>query len=84
MTTTLSSTWLKDLDKEREKELRAEYAASPVLRSVLKSILLRMREEKEKESISKSGYDNPNWTYLQADSCGYKRALQDIFNILDK
>jgi len=51
-----------------------------VLRQRLKEIC--QKEMEGSYDLSKSQYDCPNWQMLQADSVGYRRALDKILRLI--
>lgn len=79
----MKQSWTKGLDSDAEKEIRMAFKSSLVLRRRLEKLI----KDKEAEAIrvgrSKDGYDCPNWSYKQADTVGYTRALNDIINLLE-
>ena len=72
----------KGLDEQQAKEVTLTFNASAVLRERLISLLSEKSIAADKESMSKDGYDCPNWAYKQADMQGYKRALSEISSLL--
>lgn len=81
----MNTAWIKGLTKgsEYEKDVRAAYAESALIRKRLVEVLENMYMGAAKERLSASGYENPSWAFLQADAVGYARALQDILRILE-
>jgi len=68
------------MDTKDAQGMREEYKASRALR-------LRLKELCEEEiansyELSQSQYDCPNWQMKQADSVGYKRALEKIISLI--
>lgn len=78
----MKSSWVKGLQKERERDVRANFLEALVLRKRLSEILNEKVQESQRVNRAKSTYENPNWAYIQADSCGYERALQEIIELL--
>ena len=78
----MKSSWIKGLEADQAKQVGDAYDASALLRKRLSELLLEKYEACEKASISKDGYDSPNWVYLRADEIGYKRALSEILKII--
>lgn len=62
--------------------VREEYLSSPSLRKRLVELLIKKQEHSYNERISKSAYDNPNWSLLQADQVGYERAMKEVISLL--
>jgi len=79
----MKTAWLKGLSADSKKEMTASFKGSLVLRKRLQVLLDAKEKEFERSSISKDGYDSPNWAYKQADLVGYKRALSEINSLLD-
>lgn len=78
----MKHSWLKGLEEEREKDVRANFKEALVLRKRMKEILEEKIEENRRVSRSKSSFDTPNWPYLQADALAYERALFDIIDLI--
>lgn len=62
---------------KREFERQLEVSNSPVMRRLLE-IVVEKKELSATNSLSTNRYDNPNWAFVQADSVGYQRALEEI------
>lgn len=67
---------------EQEVELRQSFAAAHLLREKLIEVLLDKAALSQKLSISKDCYELAGWPYLQADTVGYQRALQEVVGLL--
>ena len=78
----MKTVWTKGLDLDAEKEMRADFKSSLCTRKRLVTIATEKLDLSTKDSRNKDNYENPNWPYLQADSRGYERALQEIISIL--
>lgn len=75
--------WTKGLNEEQQILIKKEFVASSLLRERLVK-LLKEKEKTNRESVrSKDAYDKPSWAYLQADSLGYERALNEIISLLE-
>lgn len=76
----MKTTWIKGLEDDAAKVMKAEFKASAILRERLSEIV----EERISSSfeVTRSQYDCPNWQFKQADSAGYKRALQEILSLV--
>lgn len=79
----MKTIWTQVTDKQEEQDIRASFAGSLVLRKRLIKILEGKIEAYENASMSKDGYDCPNWAYKQADLQGYKRALKEVISLLE-
>jgi len=78
----MKKTWFKDLNEDETRELKVQFNASAVVFQRLEELIDAKLKESSKESISKAGYDCPNWAYKQADVVGYQRALAEIKSLL--
>lgn len=78
----MKTAWTKGLSVEESNEIAADYKAAVYLRQRLTKMLEEKIRVAYEKSISESGFDNPNWALKQADSVGYRRALQEIINNL--
>lgn len=75
--------WTKGLSVEQKAIIKAEFDATGILRERLSAIVRSKIESARKDATLKSSYDNVNWPYLQADSVGFVRALEEILSILE-
>lgn len=71
--------WVLDLDPDEKKAFLQDLANSGFVLDKLKQII-RSRYRATKPKLS--DYQSPSWAYLQADQNGYRRALEDMLNIL--
>jgi hypothetical protein len=71
------------LDADKTKEMIMDFKAAVYLRRRLTDLLQKDIEARRRETASKLSYDNPNWTYLQADAMGYERALRELISLLE-
>lgn len=78
----MKTIWKNGLTAEQKKEVEAIFQGSHALRERLTTILDGKVSSSVTESTSKSSYEDPNWALRQADSVGYRRALQEILSIL--
>lgn len=77
----MKTVWTKGKDPIVTKDIRASFAGSLVMRKRLQEIV---REKLEATySTKEEDYENPNWAYKQADAVGYRRALKEIFSLLE-
>lgn len=77
----ISSKWLQDIDpKDQEaKDRRIELVRSSTILDILGEILQR-----ELDKLNRSPeveYDNPNWSFREADRNGQYRVLQQIYSL---
>lgn len=80
----MKSSWLKGLDPERVKDVRGDYLSSLVTRKRLIEICEERIKTADKTSLNKEGYDIANWALKQADLIGYKRAIEEIINLINE
>lgn len=55
-------------------------------RRFLNALTYRVQKELDdtiKDNESTVHYENPNWTYLQAEQLGYRRALRKVLEFID-
>lgn len=78
----MKTAWTKGLDEQLKKDVEASFKSSTIVRKRLTELC----EEKvaASQSTDKTQYDSPNWTYMQADNIGYRRALKEIISLLEK
>lgn len=75
--------WTKGLLPEKKEAIKAAFNAGSTLRE-RQIVLLRGKiSTARKNRILESAYENPNWAYLQADFCGYERALEEVISLLE-
>ncbi len=78
----MKTVWINGLNEQQEKEVRSEYAHSPVLRERLNKLLRDKIDVSEAQAQSKQNYEKPSWAYHQADANGYKRAINEIISLI--
>jgi hypothetical protein len=78
----VKSSWVKGLEPDQAKQVGDAYDASALLRERLAVLLNEKYDVCEKSSVSKDGYDSPNWAFKKADEVGYKRAILEILKII--
>lgn len=79
----MKTVWTNGLSTQQKEEMRADFLSAGRLRERGIEIARKKIETARKSSILKDSYESPNWALLQADSCGYIRALEEIISILD-
>lgn len=77
----MKTTWIKGLDEKSAEEIRLDFKSSKLLRGRL--IELCKEGISSSYELSRSQYDCPNWQMLQADSIGYRRAMEKIISLLE-
>ena len=78
----MKTVWTSSKNEQETLDIKAAWAASGVLRNRL--IELCEDEIKGSYQLSKSQYDSPNWQLLQADSVGYRRALEKVISLISQ
>jgi hypothetical protein len=76
--------WTSHLASEEEKADFLKQMASSntqVMRRLL-DIVQGFKTRAGQTALSKANYESPSWAYIQADSVGYQRALQEIEQLL--
>lgn len=76
----MKTLWTSGLDERDAQEIELSFKASARLRKRL--IEICEKEAKNAYQLSRDQYDSPNWQMLQADSIGYRRALEKIISII--
>lgn len=76
----MKTVWTAGKEKGEAERIEASFKACTVARE-------RLVEICEKEiagayQLSRDQYNSPNWQMLQADSIGYRRALEKIISII--
>lgn len=79
----MKTAWTSGLNKEKADEIRNDFQAAGVLRERLTTIVQKKIDSTNKDRVLKDSYETPSWPYLQADSNGYIRALEEIRSILE-
>ncbi len=70
-------------DEGLVKEIRMNFVSSSIIRKRIRKLLQDKEESSVRSSLSKDGYDTPNWALKQADSTGYIRALREVASLLE-
>lgn len=81
----MKTVWTSGLRKgsQEEKDIRASYAESFIIRKRLAEILSSKFDAKVKGAMSNDKFDSPSWSFLQAEAIGYSKALKEVISILD-
>lgn len=80
----MKTVWTKGLTPEQTTELRKDFVGSAILRGRMKELLEEKLKLSRDGSVSKDGYNNPNWAYLQADARGFERAISEVLSLIEK
>jgi hypothetical protein len=77
----MKTAWTAGLDDPQVKDdVIQSFKSCAVTRKRLQDIC---RSKMDKSfSLSKEGYECPNWIYKQADTVGYQRAMHEIISLL--
>jgi len=78
----MNSFYDKNLSDQEKADLKEVYSSCSKFRQLLSSALSNYSYKEYEKSLSKAGYDSPNWAYNQADSSGYRRAIKEIITFL--
>lgn len=78
----MKTSLISGLNDLQRSEIISEYQGSQLLRRRLTELL----EARQKKCLDKrrkeDAYDSPNWGFLQADSIGYERALNEVIQLI--
>lgn len=78
----MKTVWTKGLNEQQKEEIRGAFVGSANLRSRLTHLLNEKIQSRRKDSIGVDKYDSPGWAYLQADTVGYERALNEVISLI--
>jgi hypothetical protein len=78
----MKTVWTKGLSEQQKEEIRGAFNGSANLRSRLTAILNEKIESRRKDSIGVDKYNSPGWAYIQADTVGYERALNEVISLI--
>lgn len=73
----------KGLNEQDNRQVTQEFIASAFLRKRLIQLLNERIDSSRTAAISSKSYESPSWAYMQADTNGYERALQEVISILE-
>lgn len=81
----MNTAWTKGYKKgsQEDKDIRAAYAESFILRKRLAEMLAAKVDAEMKAAMSNEQFESPSWAFLQAKSIGYSKAISEIINLLD-
>lgn len=81
----MNTAWTKGIRKgsQEDKDIRSSYAESYIIRKRLTQMLADKIDGKMKTAMSNDAFDSPSWAFLQAESIGYAKAMQEIIKLLD-
>ena len=78
----MKDSWTRGLDESHALEIRKDYAGSSLLRKRFSYLIEDKRNSSITSDESREGYDCPNWSFKQADSVGYRRALREVMDLI--
>lgn len=78
----MKKSWTDGLEPELERQIRGDFTSSLVLRNRLKDLIKHKIAESHTNSLTKDGYDVPNWAFKQADQVGFERALKEVIDLI--
>lgn len=76
----MKKTWTSGLEPQLAADVESAFKASTVLRRRLEQLCNNKIDSSYK--LGRSEYDCPNWHLLQADSVGYRRAMEEIISLI--
>lgn len=80
----MKASWTNGLGEDEAKEMESYFKQSLRLRKRLEKLLEDELESIENQSISKEGYDTPNWSLKQADFIGRKASIKKIISLISE
>lgn len=81
----MNSAWTKGIRKgsQEDKDIRSSYAEGFVLRKRMTQMLRDKIDLRMKSAMSNDAFDSPSWAFIQAESIGYAKAMNELINLLD-
>ena len=74
--------WTQGLEKEKMNDVISNFNDSVVIRKRLVELLLNKQVASQKKCCSENLYNSPQWAYIQADSRGFERALNEVIELI--
>jgi len=78
----MKASWTQGLTPEQAIEIKKDFKGCFPTRKRLAKLLEDKISVTRKGTLTKDGYSSPNWAYVQADSVGYERALNDVISLI--
>jgi hypothetical protein len=78
----MKASWTQGLDEQLVKDIRGDFKSSLLTRKRLAKLLEDKIHNADKTAMNKEGYDLPNWAFKQADLIGFKRALNEVIELI--
>ncbi len=73
----------KGLTGQLKDEMILSFNASANIRMRLIQLLKEKQDTARKANMQEGMYENPNWSFKQADGIGYSRALEEVISLLE-
>lgn len=77
----MKASWTNGLEPDAAKEIKGDFISSHLVRKRLVLLLQDKIKVADKASLLLE-YDVSNWALKQADYVGYKRAINDIIDLI--
>jgi len=78
----MKASWTQGLEDQLAKDVRGDFKSSLIIRKRLATLLEDKIRSADKTAMNKDGYDISNWALKQADLIGFKRALNEIIELI--
>jgi hypothetical protein len=78
----MKASWTVGLDEQVAKDVRGDFKSSLLTRKRLAALLEDKIRSADKTAMNKEGYDVSNWALKQADLIGFKRALNEVIELI--
>lgn len=78
----MKRSWTLGIEPEKAEEVVSDFKQSVGMRERLTTLIEKKIKTNYEGSISKEQYNISNWAYLQADACGYERALNEVISLI--
>ena len=72
--------WYSNLPKQEQEARKRFVLSNEKVLDIAREIVYNMSIVESKPETA--DYDSPSWAYKQADSNGYRRALEDVIKLL--
>lgn len=79
----MKTVWKSGLTPEQAKNIELAFEENKLLRRRLTELINAKITSSWEGSVSRDGYDVPNWAYKQADARGYERALKEVISLIN-
>ena len=75
--------FLNEKDEKQREKIRTLVFNSTAVLSRLSKVLDKKIEEEDRQILSRSSFDNPNWAYVQAYTNGRVQALKEVQTLIN-